>query len=1313
MFLIDALIRASPSGTALHTTIALDNGASRTFIHEGLATSLGIQMVVEWSEVSVLGGASKDRSAIISFQLSGDGKSWIDVPFASTRRNLTVKGPKVRWGVWAESHPKFRGLNLKDVDYGNIGVLLGGVDYKRITGPPRDFVDSDCGRFSAMLTRLGWTISGPIAGEVGRKAALVAQVVSKANKEVEEESEVLKHLVSEFKRFNEVESLGIVKDPNPKLSLVEKVEYQYLSDNVTEIEGRFEVPMLKSFSTSMVQKLPESETSARRRLWSTHRKLARTPGAVEEYQRGIDADLKKGYIRKLPAEELDVMKSGPHMFLPHFGVRHPDKPEKLRRVLDAAAKCHGKSLNDLLKRGPNILESLPGVLSRWRVGRYAVNADIAEMFSQIRMTVQDQYLTAFLWSCQADEEPEVYVNTRHVFGAKCSPAIAAFCVEEALRRKVPDSDTRLKRSFYMDDHFSSWDDLESLRMNTSRLTSGLEDAGFVLSKWQSNCGKFLEGLGPEALGAKFKDLGPDSSPLPSTKALGILWDCDEDSLGFSSRYSDKPVKTIADVLSCLASCFDPLGYVSPFLFVGKLLMQQFWQDKTSWEEALSEEETELWHQFTLEIPVVKKLKVPRWLGTQFGEEVDLHVFSDASSTGLGAVAYVKAAGKPALLLGAKSRIQNPRKAPTIPKLELQGIVLAARLADTFVSELSENLRIRKVHLWTDSEVAFWWVKNEEKRYEVYVANRVFEIRNFLNRDDLDVELRHVPTDMNPADLVSRGLTAEELERQWEFWLRGPDFLKDERQKWPKSPKKKKCTEGLEPPAPVALTTVTEWEDCKRACNKAAFLVKRLREEEGNDSKQSYSMQAIEAKEVEILHEIQRERFPKVFRFLEKQQGKTGVYWGTELRGKELFIDGDGLLRLRTRLGNADFCHYDEKYPVILPRKHPFTEMIIRCAHVDAGHCGTKLTRSYLARRYFVPKPQQSVGSVCTNCVDCIKKRPKPTVVEIGDLHRNRLKKGSYAFANVGMDHWGPFELKSGKRWGLLVMCLTTRAVWLELCPDPDALSLQNCLIQFACENGNPEVLYSDNGGAMVGTASDFGKMLEKNRKRLSEYLTHWWNAEFRFIPPGSPHWGGSWESMIKEIKRILKMISENLKTVDDFHYRTLLKRIQHILNNRPLEIGDDGEVLTPWHFLRPSAKRSGGIPLELSNHQILERLGRAERFFWDRWHTSYLRFLSPNHTTREGRRVDLKVGDQVLVKELKGGTFSPYYEPGTIVEVFPGSDGLVRNTRVKTKLGTFTRASNRLCLAEGPALERFRQSLRTTRDRPGTQSVEPPTLQTV
>ena len=100
------------------------------------------------------------------------------------------------------------------------------------------------------------------------------------------------------------------------------------------------------------------------------------------YAKQIQNLLEKNYAEKISQSIL----SGDHVwYLPHFGDTNPSKPGKLRLVFDAAARTRGTSLNDQLSSGLNYLNSLLGVLMRFRRKRIAFTADIKEMFLQIKI----------------------------------------------------------------------------------------------------------------------------------------------------------------------------------------------------------------------------------------------------------------------------------------------------------------------------------------------------------------------------------------------------------------------------------------------------------------------------------------------------------------------------------------------------------------------------------------------------------------------------------------------------------------------------------------------------------------------------------------------------------------------------------------------------------------------------------------------------------------------------------------------------------------------------------------------------------------
>ena len=114
-------------------------------------------------------------------------------------------------------------------------------------------------------------------------------------------------------------------------------------------------------------------------------------------------------------------------YLPHFGVTNSNKPGKFRLVFDAAAKAQGRSLNDFLLTGPDLLRPLTTVLSKFRQHEIAFSGDIKEMFHQVEIRNDDNSAQRFLWrERNRDCEPDIYCMKAMIFGASCSPFMAQY-----------------------------------------------------------------------------------------------------------------------------------------------------------------------------------------------------------------------------------------------------------------------------------------------------------------------------------------------------------------------------------------------------------------------------------------------------------------------------------------------------------------------------------------------------------------------------------------------------------------------------------------------------------------------------------------------------------------------------------------------------------------------------------------------------------------------------------------------------------------------------------------------------------------------
>ena len=180
--------------------------------------------------------------------------------------------------------------------------------------------------------------------------------------------------------------------------------------------------------------LENNISSAKKRYESLIKRLKKDPPLLKMYSKNMGEYVRKGYAVKVPKKEIQTVNTC--WYLPHHPVVNPNKPGKVRVVFDAAAKFKGTSLNDMLLTGPDLLNSLIGVLLRFRDFPIAVCADIEAMFHQVKVCEQDTHALRFLWN--ADDPlhgaPDIYKMLVHIFGAKDS----ACCVTFAFRRTIVD-----------------------------------------------------------------------------------------------------------------------------------------------------------------------------------------------------------------------------------------------------------------------------------------------------------------------------------------------------------------------------------------------------------------------------------------------------------------------------------------------------------------------------------------------------------------------------------------------------------------------------------------------------------------------------------------------------------------------------------------------------------------------------------------------------------------------------------------------------------------------------------------------------------
>lgn len=218
-----------------------------------------------------------------------------------------------------------------------------------------------------------------------------------------------------------------------------------------------------------------------------------------------------------------------------------NKPNKVRIVFDAAASYSGISLNSQLLTGPDMLQNSVGILLRFRQEDIGLASDIEEMFHQVAVKQQDQPAISFLWrDMDGERAPDVYQMDRIIFGARSSPASAAF----VLRRTAEDSTAgsqadrdAVGTSFYADDFVRSEPTVSAAVERVKAVTSIVRGGGFRLTKWLSSSREVLEHVPASERAASVKTL---TEELPTENVLGVVWDTHQDSIGLQARLLEVP-----------------------------------------------------------------------------------------------------------------------------------------------------------------------------------------------------------------------------------------------------------------------------------------------------------------------------------------------------------------------------------------------------------------------------------------------------------------------------------------------------------------------------------------------------------------------------------------------------------------------------------------------------------------------------------------------------------------------------------------------------------------------------------------------------
>ena len=1095
-----------------------------------------------------------------------------------------------------------------------------------------------------------------------------------------------------FETANDDEDTGLSTDDRRFLQIMS-------SEVCINQQGKLQLPI--PFKDEAA--LPKNKQAVFHRSKNTLLKLKRDPIKLKACLNAMQKSISVGHIESVPENE--SVSTNRCWWLPIFPVFN-EKKNKTRLVFDASAKYQGISLNDSMLQGPDFNNNLRGVLLRFRERTVAFVSDIESMYNAFDLPPEQKDLYRFFWFRNNDSAEDIieYRSTSHLFGSRSSPAIANYGLKYTTSHEVakqhPYSAEFIRHGFYVDDGIFSADTVDDA-------INIIKGARKILSKFNIRLHKIL--CNSEAVLQAF----PTSetahgthaitcAEAPTTRTLGVAWDAESDYFFIQVDIPVRPF-TKRGVLAVVNAVYDPIGMASPVILTGRLIQRAVLPPKAQcnpellgcgWDDPLPQTFLEEFRKWQHSLVNLTKLRLERcFTPANFKvKRQEIHTYVDASEKAIGHVIYLRSVDKDdnvyISFVYGDSKVA-PRAAGTIPRLELCAAVHACQSTNKVTRELSRKPDAS--FFYSDSRITLSYIANQHRRFSSYVSRRIHVI---LNHSKVE-QWFYVPTSQNPADIASRPHFPNDLLQT--RWITGPAEL------WSPvySPTPEKPTTPAEQlpgfkedgtilrtavrsPSESPITAVFSQISVFRKAIKVVARILRLLYKL-DISKQRLGI-SLAPRQLEVPHQLlmhfivlhaQHDCFHNEIALL---KNNMSLPENSSISDLAPFLDCSGTLRVGGRLKHANMA-VDIKHPRLLPAIHPISTALINHIHAEINHQGLLLTHGAVRERGFhFQNGRQLIRKMIKQCVTCRKLRA-PTLDQImADLPPDRVEEVP-PFSNVGIDCFGPYLVHDGKStrrtkatkkvWGLIIVCLASRAVHIEMLPSMDTGSFRNALSRFTAVRGICKLIRSDQGTQFMCARKQLQTQeIDTVIKELQNYPYEW-----KLNPPGASHFAGSWERKIGSIKRVLdgSLMLLNHQELSRDELSTLLQEAAAIVNNTPLAdvspSADDPLPISPANLLTLK-QDPNPPPLErFTSNDILSYGTRRWRRcqvlaeeFWRRWKNEYIQQLQTRHKWKTVKPCPA-IGDIVLVKEKN----SPRnrWPIAKICSVKCSDDGQVRSVTLK------------------------------------------------
>lgn len=1258
----------------------IDSGSQVSFITNNLANALNLTLDNNSRNISALGGQTKHSSKSANVKFQSLQSNYNCNVTCSVVDKITTQLPQLKIDKTKVIIPD--SVVLADNDWfnpGNISFLLSADIFFKILMPTKTKLQGT--NLYLVGTEFGSILSGDVpCTSASLDCNHVALHVSTHDS--------VDHLL---KKFWEAEMVPEIK--SEVISKQDSCEAEF-RHSVQIIDSKFQVSLPLEQPIDQLN-LGNTFAIAAKTLNCIEKRLAKDEQLYKRYNDFLFQFVELGHAKVLPLTSSNKNK---FYFMQHLPVIKEDRrTTKLRVVFNGNTRA-GKqynSLNDVLLNGPTIQKDLFDILILFRAHKFVMVADIQHMYRAVLIDPKFHHLQNILWRNKEGELIVIQLQTV-TYGLKSSSFLATRCLEELAARygaEFPEAAEVIRSAMYVDDALFGANSIKDAIQVRNQFITLLSRAGFQLHKWAANDPQLLEDI------SKDKCYFNEQEPGMGTelKTLGILYDTTQDVFKIGS-----PTKQVLNwdkrsILSVIGSFFDPLGMAGPVIVRAKEFLQKVWKENLEWDSPIPLPLLKAWKLFYEHLIAMPTILIPRYINVaaeSCAQGLQLIGYCDASSIAYGCCIYVRAIKDDratTTLLCSKSRIAPIKNTLTMPRLELNGALLLARLYNK-VKSIYVKMNFDAEYLFSDSQVVLCWLKSEKSNLPAYVKNRVTVINSLTT----NCKWSHIDGHSNPADCLSRGCDPTELSNNT-LWWHGPPQLADHKFQ-PFKYTTSICNHiACEREQSVELSVVSDEPDIRMfekysSWTKLQRVVAWILRFYYNcktkvKAKSHLTIAEINNSKFKIISAIQKKCFAKEIECI-----SNNIPIKSNLKSLTPFIDGNNVLRATGRLQNASIP-YSQKYPILLPKKCFVTELIIRYEHLLTLHGTLKLTISSLSQLYWIVNCVREVSRVIGKCITCYRLRAQAASQLMGSLPFDRVNEAK-VFSIVGIDYCGPFSLKQSslrrsivsKGYVCVFVCFSTKAIHLELISDMTTPTFIAALKRFISRRGLPTKIYCDNAKTFKGADNALKELFNLSSKEHQTSVINFSvsrGIDFNFIPSYSATFGGLWEASVKQAKHHFKrVIGNSLFTYEEFH--TIMVMTEGLLNSRPItqmsRDPEDFSFLTPGHFLIGRAISSIPEPditvIPQNRLRLWRRCEQIKQHFWNAWYKQYLNLLN-NRPKWHSVQPNVKEGSLVLLRDER---CSPLQWPvARVTKVYPGEDNKVRVVQIKMANGfVSSRAINKI-----------------------------------